>query len=558
MIIAKVSSTPLALIALALAVCVAGLWKIRKIGRRPKGYPPGPPTLPLIGNLHQMPKGNGHLQFKKWAEEYGPVYSLILGAKVVIVLSSDVAVKDLLDKRSGIYSSRPEFYLGQEILSGNLRPLFMQYGDTWRLVRRLAHGVLNIQVARSYVPYQDLENRAMLMGFLDAPDQFLNHLRRYTTSLTTQMTFGYRTPTSDDPNLIEMFDNFERLSELAGTQVAALLDLFPVLRKLPDFLLPSRKLGREVHERERALFMKHLLNARKQLNSGNAKPCCCIDLLRYQKESGISDEIACYMSGSLLQAGSETTSTILIGFIEAMLLFPEVARKAQEEIDRVCGDRLPDLNDVPDLPYIRGCMKESLRWLPAAVLGVPHAVIQDDYYQGYHIPKGASVLFNVWAIHNDPKRHPDPRKYDPSRWAGDDQNSIQAALNADPTKRDHFTFGAGRRMCQGMHIADRSLFLGMSRILWAFNLKPAVDEKTGKEILPDVNNVVDGLFVCPRPFSARITPRSPSRAARVREEWDQVQHLLDEDKQWKTVPDGLKWRDYEPLDGDEGTYDVAP
>jgi cytochrome P450 len=102
------------------------------------------------------------------------------------------------------------------------------------------------------------------------------------------------------------------------------------------------------------------------------------------------------MSGSLLQAGSETTSAILIGFFQAMVLYPEVAKKAQAEIDRVCGDRLPELYDVPDLPYIRACMKESMRWMPASALGVPHALIQDDSYLGYHIPKGATVLLNVW------------------------------------------------------------------------------------------------------------------------------------------------------------------
>lgn len=532
---------------LGFAFLTLGVWRLARVGRRPKNYPPGPPTLPLIGNLHQMPRSNGHLQFQKWAQEYGPVYSLMLGTKVIVVLSSDVAVKDLLDKRSAIYSSRPEFYLGQEILSGNLRPLFMAYGKTWRMVRKLAHGVLNLAVARSYVPYQDLENKAMLVGFLDDPKDFISHIRRYTTSVTTQMTFGYRTPTSDDHNLVEMFENFERLSELAGTQVAALLDLFPVLRRLPDFLLPSRKLGREIHKRELRLFMRHFLNARKQLNSGTAKPCCCVDLLRVQKEYGFSDELACYMSGSLLQAGSETTAAILIGFFQAMLLFPEVAREAQAEIDRVCGDRMPDLNDVPDLPYIRGCMKEILRWMPAAVLGMPHAVIQNDEYLGYEIPKGASVIFNVWAIHNDPERHPEPRRYNPSRWAGDDQNSAQAAVNADATKRDHFVFGAGRRMCQGMHIADRSLFLAISRTLWAFDINRAVDKETGRQVVPDVNNIVDGLFVCPQPFDADIVPRSESKVARVRQEWGAMLELLDDDMQWKTVPKGLKWKDYESV-----------
>ncbi|KAJ3574148.1 hypothetical protein NPX13_g4464 [Xylaria arbuscula] len=98
----------------------------------------------------------------------------------------------------------------------------------------------------------------------------------------------------------------------------------------------------------------------------------------------------------------------------------------------------------------------------------------------------------------------------------------------------------------------------MSRMLWAFDLKPAVDSKTGKEVLPDANNVVDGLFVVPQPFPASIVPRSASRAARVKEEWGHVQHLLDENNQWKTVPEGLKWRDYEPLDGEEDVFDVDP
>jgi hypothetical protein len=106
------------------ALLVLIIYRLRNVGRRPAGYPPGPPTLPVIGNLHLMPKEKGHLQFQKWAEEYGPIYSLILGTKVMVVLSSDQAIKDLLDKRSSIYSSRPDMYLGG-IVSGGLRMLLM-------------------------------------------------------------------------------------------------------------------------------------------------------------------------------------------------------------------------------------------------------------------------------------------------------------------------------------------------------------------------------------------------------------------------------------------------
>lgn len=101
------------------------LWKLSRIGRRPKDYPPGPPTLPLLGNLHQIPDKDRHLQFEKWAREYGPVFSLMLGTQPMIVLNSDQAIKDLVDKRGAIYSSRPEAYIAQDVLSGGLRPLFM-------------------------------------------------------------------------------------------------------------------------------------------------------------------------------------------------------------------------------------------------------------------------------------------------------------------------------------------------------------------------------------------------------------------------------------------------
>ena len=112
-------------VSLAIFLVVIAVWQLSKIGRRPKDYPPGPPTLPLIGNLHQIPSEKRHIQFEKWAREYGPVFSLMLGTKVMIVLNSDQAIKDLIDKQGAIYSSRPEAFIAQDVLSGGLRVLFM-------------------------------------------------------------------------------------------------------------------------------------------------------------------------------------------------------------------------------------------------------------------------------------------------------------------------------------------------------------------------------------------------------------------------------------------------
>ena len=226
------------------------------------------------------------------------------------------------------------------------------------------------------------------------------------------------------------------------------------------------------------------------------------------------------------------------------MLFPEVVKAAQEELDRVCGDRFPTMDDEPNLPYIRGCVKESMRWMPTDILGVPHAVIRDDEYMGYKIPKGAGVMWNVWAIHMDPKRHPDPRRFNPSRYADDNQTAAEAASNPNAAARDHFVFGAGRRLCQGMHIAERSLFLAISRLLWAFDFEKARDDN-GNEITPDADDLTEGLFVLPKPFPARIVPRDGDKVARVKVEWTKMEDLLDDELQWKVLPEGMVWKEYE-------------
>ncbi|GAW19712.1 hypothetical protein ANO14919_092010 [Xylariales sp. No.14919] len=532
--------------ALAASVVVILLYRLSRTGRRPEGYPPGPPTLPVIGNLHLMPKKKGRLQFERWANEYGPIYSLVLGTQVMVVISSDKVVKDLLDKRSGIYSSRPDMYLSQDIASGGLRMGIMEYGETWRMSRGIFHKGLNIATSRAYIPYQELESRAMLLGFLGQPSEFFNHIRRYTNSTMTQAIFGFRTVDIHDPNLQQLVDGIGKWSQLAGSQSAALLDVFPILRRLPDAVLPSRRYAKKLHEKELAMYLGHYLSAKKRLLEGKAKPCIASEIVRAQDELGFSDSRAGYLNGTILEAGSDTSASTLIGFVQAMLIFPEVSKLAQAEIDEVCGDRIPSLDDLPDLPYIRGCVKESMRWMPTTMLGLPHATIRDDEYLGYKIPKGAAVVLNVWAIHNDASRYPEPRRFDPSRWAHDSQTSAESANNQDPSKRDQFAFGAGRRICQGIHIADRALFLGISRLLWAFDFQKPVDPSTGEEIVPDMEDLDEGLLACPNPFGADIKPRSASRAEAVRAEWDKMAELLDGDLQWKEVPEGVVGGVYVP------------
>jgi len=466
----------------------------------------------------------------------------MLGTKTWIVLSSDVAVTDLITKRSATYSSRLDMYIGQTLCSGGFRFLMMQYGPQWRMYRKMIHNLLSVTVSRAYVPYQMLENKQMLHEMLQQPDAILENVRRYSNSLTTSFLYGWRSPTSDNPDVKQLFGGFEVFGQLNQTPEAILLDCFPILRQIPDALMPIKAKARLHHRTEKPLYRRHWMNAKNSFEEGTARPCFSVNAAKTQKIENFSDDQAAYICGTILEAGSDTTSNTLYAFIQAMVVFPDAQKRAQEEIERVVGeDRLPTMDDEPNLPYIRACIKETLRWMPTTPTGgVPHSNTEEDNYMGYIIPQGAGLLINTWGIHMDPKRYPEPRRFNPERFIGFNQSAADSANQPDPAKRDHFAFGAGRRICPGMHVAERSLFIGMSRLLWAFDFSPKLDA-SGNAIMPDIENLTQGFVIRPEKYEATIKPRSKKRAELVEMEWKmaQKQSLNPVDKQWEVIPEGM-------------------
>jgi len=253
----------------------------------------------------------------------------------------------------------------------------------------------------------------------------------------------------------------------------------------------------------------------------------CKDVVALQAAEGYSDGYTSYIPALLWEAGSDTTSTQLYGFIQALLLYPEVQVKGQAELDTVIGPgRMPTLDDMPQLPYVRACVKESLRWLPAAILGAfPHATSEDDVYMDHRIPKDALLLLNTWTIHRDESRYPNPAAFIPERYLNDSSSSAESASRTDVSQRDHFGFGAGRRICPGMNVADRSMLLGIARIFWAFDVrgKKGID---GKVKMPVQDDFVPGFVAIPKSFDVEVSPRSEGKRATVVREWEGVKEGL--------------------------------
>jgi cytochrome P450 len=101
----------------------------------------------------------------------------------------------------------------------------------------------------------------------------------------------------------------------------------------------------------------------------------------------------------------------------------------------------------------------------------PKALMEDDIYKGYHIPKGATVIENTWAILHDPSVYPEPHVFNPERFLKD--GKLDRSVR-DPEDR---VFGSGRRICPGRHFANRTLFLRIATVLATFNIEPGVNER---------------------------------------------------------------------------------
>lgn len=208
-----------------------------------------------------------------------------------------------------------------------------------------------------------------------------------------------------------------------------------------------------------------------------------------------------------------------------MLSSPDCVRRAHEELDRVVGpDRTPTFNDEPNLPYIRGMIKETLRMRPINKFGNNHYTIEDDWYNGFFIPKGTIVMANWWSIHYDERYYPQPDKFLPERWLHYPHSAAKAAALPDGNERDHLTYGGGRRICAGIHLAEKSLFINVARILWGFNVGLAHDD-WGRPIELDFStkSLQSGSSSVTKPFRCEINARSPRHERMMREEWQTAQ-----------------------------------
>ncbi|KAH9976345.1 cytochrome P450 [Lactifluus volemus] len=475
--------------------------------RRGFPYPPGPPSLPLIGNLLDVPTGKESpwMKYEGMSKKYGDVFCLRVFGQVIVVLNSLSAIKDLLEKRGEIHSDRPMFPIAKILELDWLLP-FSKMGDSWREERRLMdRGLRSASV--EYRHMMEEKTGTFLAKLLATPRDFRRHIELFDGRLIMSVTYGYDLKENDDiiAAPVQVVDTISRFA-LPG---AALVNHLPFLRHIPSWVPwfsyePLAQIGRNLSQRIKNEPIDFVKNA---MHQGTAVPSLASKCLQeieklaspeYQRQ----EEVIKRSLGAVYTGGADTTVSAVASLFLALVLYPDVQKRAQAELDSVLArDRLPGFEDRPRLPYINALCRELLRWRIVAPAGFPHSSSEDDVYRGFFIPKGSVVIANAWAILHNPEIYPDPEVFKPERFL--DENGC---LRDDPALS--LVFGVGKRICPGRHFADATLFIAASSVLSVFDVTKAKDEN-GHEIPVNIAAMPVGnqVVLHPGTFECSINPR---------------------------------------------------
>ncbi|XP_010544668.1 PREDICTED: cytochrome P450 76C1-like [Tarenaya hassleriana] len=433
--------------------------------------PPGPPRLPIIGNILNVGK-NPHHSLAELSKVYGPVMSLKLGTLTTVVVASPEAAKEVLQVHDQALSGRtfsdPVRAIGHHDVSVVWLPALAR----WRLLRK-------ISAAHLFSPSRLEASKPIRTNKLRELVNFLNGSRDRgeavdigRASFVTAVNIISNTLFSIDFGSYDHTASNEFHDLVIGIMTAAgkpnVADYFPILRFLD--LQGIRKEMKSCSDRLFEVF-QGFIDARiaKRSSRNDPKDASNTDvldsLLDIALENGweLSVKDIRHLLLDLFLAGTDTNSSTVEWAMAELLHRPDTMAKAQAEITRVIGKNgVIQESDIPKLPYIQAVMKETLRLHPPAPFLLPRKAESDTEIFDFLVPKNAQVLVNVWAIGRDLNVWDNPSEFEPERFLGREIDMKGKDFELTP-------FGAGRRICPGMQLAFRTVPMMLVSLLHSFD-----------------------------------------------------------------------------------------
>ncbi|XP_012643912.2 cytochrome P450 1B1 [Microcebus murinus] len=507
----SIQQTTLLLLLSVLAAVHVGQWLLRQRRRQPGSRPPGPFPWPLIGNALAVGRA-AHLSFARLARRYGDVFQIRLGSCPIVVLNGERAIHQALVQQSAVFAGRPPF-ASFRVVSGGRSMAFGHYSEHWKTQRRAASGTLRAfstrqphsrRVLEGHVLGEVREMVALLVrgsaggGCLD-PRQLTVVA---VANVMSAVCFGCRY-SHDDAEFLELLSHNEEFGRTVGA--GSLVDVLPWLQLFPNPVRTAFRQFEQINRNFGNFVLNKFLRHRETLRPG-ATPRDLMDAFIFsaeKKAAGDSRDGGTQMDlenvpatvTDIFGASQDTLSTALQWLLLFFISYPDVQARVQAELDQVVGrDRLPCMDDQPNLPYVMAFLYEVMRFSSFVPVTIPHATTANTSILGYHIPKDTVVFVNQWSVNHDPVKWPNPEDFDPARFLNKD-----GLINKDLTS-SVMIFSLGRRRCIGEELSKMLLFLFTSILVHQCNFRANPNE-------PPKMNFTYGLSIKPKSFKINVTLR---------------------------------------------------
>ncbi|KAH9621547.1 hypothetical protein KSS87_022682, partial [Heliosperma pusillum] len=430
--------------------------------------PPGPPPLPIFGNLFSL--GNKpHSSLAELAKIYGPLMILQLERVPTVVISSAAMAKEALQKNDISFSNRNIVDAVRALNHHENSVAWLPAESKWRNLRKICNS--RVFSTSRLDACQNIRREKMkhLLSYVEkcSEAQVAIDIGQATFSTTlnllssTFFSMDMGDPTSESAR--QFRHTIRCIMEEVGKPNIA--DFFPILKKMDPQGIRRRS---GVHFQKMIDIFQGLIDERVQgkrpIQAGNDVLDGLLDIGQEKAEEIEPSKIP-FLLADLLAAGTDTTSTTLEWAMTELVHNPEKMKKAQEELQEIVGkgNELEE-SDISQLPYLQAIIKETLRLHPAVPFLLPRKVDLDVKLFEFTVPKNAQVLVNVWAIGRDPDIWQNPYSFEPERFLG-------TQIDVKGHDFELIPFGAGRRICPGLPLALRMLHLMLGSLIHGFDWK---------------------------------------------------------------------------------------
>ncbi|KAF1876589.1 hypothetical protein Lal_00021147 [Lupinus albus] len=435
--------------------------------------PPGPRGLPIIGNLLQLNDSSTfHLQLWKLSKIYGPLFSLQLGLRPCVVVSSPKLAKEILKNHDLVFSGRPSF-LGQQKLSYNgIEVIFSPYNEGWREIRKICivH-IFNSKRVSCFSSIRHYEVKQMIKKISrHVSSSTVTNLNELLISLSStiicRIAFGrsYEDEGTEKSRFHELVNEVQAM--FSAFFVSDYIPFMGWIDKLTGMHARLDRIFKEMDKFYQEVIDERLDESKKHRENKDEEVIVDV-LLQLKKERSFSidltyDHIKAILM-DILVAATDTSAATTVWAMTALIKNPRVMKKVQEEI-RKLGDNNDFIgeDDIKKLPYLKAVIKETLRLhLPAPLL-VSREANEDCIIDGYLIQAKTIVYVNAWAIQRDPEAWKDPEEFYPERF-------LESSIDFKGQDFELIPFGTGRRICPGLSMAVPTLELIIANLLSSFD-----------------------------------------------------------------------------------------